>query len=250
MSARDQIPLELGFAPAHNHDDFFVTDCNRAAHRAITDWTDWPDGRLALTGPAGAGKTHLTAIWAAQTCGVTLPAIDLTEKALQSLMLERAVAIEDVDCLAGLPTSARKQCETLLFHLFNFAGAEGASLLLTGRLAPAHWLLRTPDLASRCAAMAHIAILPPDDELLASVLIKLFNDRRLEVSADVIQYVLVRMERSFDAAERIVTDLDRLALAKRRRITRQLAGEVFDAYDAAQDPDRAGADDMAKDQGD
>lgn len=231
MSAKDQIPLELGFAPAHNHDDFFVTDCNRAAHRAVTDWTEWPDGRLALSGPAGAGKTHLTAIWAARTCCVTLPAIDLTEKALQSLMLERAVAIEDVDCLAGLPSSARQQCETLLFHLFNFAGAEGASLLLTGRLAPAHWLLRTPDLASRCAAMAHIAILPPDDEVLASVLVKLFADRRLDVSADVIQYLLVRMERSFDAAERIVCDLDRLALARRRRITRQLAGEVFDAYD-------------------
>ncbi|MEO1491059.1 MAG: DnaA/Hda family protein [Pseudomonadota bacterium] len=249
MTAKDQIPLELGFAPTHNHDDFFVTDCNRAAFRAITDWTDWPDGRLALTGPAGSGKTHLTAIWAAKTCGVTLPAIDLTEKALQSLLLERAVAIEDVDCLAGLPTSARRQCETLLFHLFNFAGAEGMSLLLTGRLGPAHWLIQTPDLASRCAAMAHIAILPPDDEVLASVLIKQFSDRRLDVPAEVIQYLLVRMERSFDAAERIVEDLDRLALARRRRITRQLAGEVFDAY--AEGSDQAPAHgDMVERQGD
>lgn len=243
MTAKDQMPLELSFVPAHNHDDFFVTNCNQLAFHAITEWTEWPDGRLALTGPAGSGKTHLASIWSQKTGGVTLPAIDLTEKRLQSLMLERAVAIEDVDCLSGLPVSARKQCETCLFHLYNFAGAEGMSLLLTGRLGPAHWLIKTPDLESRCAAMAHIAISPPDDEVLASVLLKQFADRQLDIGDEVIQYLLLRMERSFAAAEQIVHQLDQMALARHRRITRQLAGELFEAPtddpELAQDPDAA-----------
>ncbi len=228
MTARkDQIPLELGFEPAQEQEDFLISDCNSAAYRAITEWTDWPDGRLALTGSAGSGKTHLTSIWGQRTCGVTLPVIDLTEKLLQKLFLERAVAVEDIDCLAGLPPSARRQSETALLHLFNFAGAEGMSLLLTGRSAPAHWRIDTPDLASRLSAMAHIAIGPPDDILLSSVLIKLFQDRQLEVGHEVIQYMLLRMERSFAEAERLVEAVDRKALAERRAVTRPLVGEVF-----------------------
>lgn len=228
MNARkDQMPLDLGFEPALAQDDFLLSECNDAAYRAITEWTEWPDGRLALTGPAGSGKTHLTSIWGQNTCGVTLPVIDLTEKMLQKLFLERAVAVEDIDCLAGLPPSARRQSETALLHLYNFAGAEGMALLLTGRTAPARWRIDTPDLASRLAAMAHVSIRPPDDILLSSVLGKLFHDRQLEVGDDVIQFMVLRMERSFAEAERLVDQLDRKALAERRAITRPFAAELF-----------------------
>lgn len=265
MSGRkDQMPLELGFEPAQAQDDFLLSNANGAAYRAITEWTDWPDGRLALTGPAGSGKTHLTSIWGQNTCGVTLPVIDLTEKLLQKLFLERAVAVEDIDCLAGLPPSARRQSETALLHLYNFAGAEGMALLLTGRTAPARWRIDTPDLASRLSAMAHISIGPPDDALLFSVLKKLFHDRQLEVGDEVIQFMLLRMERSFAEAERLVEAIDLKALAERRAVTRPFVAELFndgsdakdtevedltpDAAEAATETTGETADDMKQDE--
>ena len=64
---------------------------------------------------------------------------------------------------------------------------------------------------------------PPDDALLAAVLVKLFADRQLAVAPDLIQYLLARIDRSFAAAEAVVAALDRAGLARHRPITARLA---------------------------
>jgi chromosomal replication initiation ATPase DnaA len=48
----------------------------------------------------------------------------------------------------------------------------------------------------------------------------------------VLDYILSRMERSFEAAGRLVTALDRAALSKKRAITVPLATEVLDKMGA------------------
>ncbi|MEM7685977.1 MAG: DnaA/Hda family protein, partial [Pseudomonadota bacterium] len=136
-------------------------------------------------------------------------------------------AIQDIDGLADQPGPVRRQVEELLFHLMNIAMAEGISLLVTGRAAPAHWKIELPDLMSRLSAMVHVRIAEPDDALLSSILNKLFRDRQMVVGEDVTDYLIKRMERSFSAAERIVAELDRVALAERRGITRPLAASVL-----------------------
>ena len=84
--------------------------------------------------------------------------------------------------------------------------------------------------------MLHIAIQAPDDTLLSSILAKLFSDRQMTVGQDVVNYVVRRMERSFAAAERTVDRLDRMALERKRPITRPLAIEMFET----DDPDEPG----------
>ena len=59
----------------------------------------------------------------------------------------------------------------------------------------------------------------PDDLLFKAVLTKLFADRRLAVGTEVIDFLTIRLERSFEAAGGIVAALDRAAFAERRRIT-------------------------------
>src|SRR5262249_47482667 len=41
-----------------------VAEANRDAANLLTHWRAWPGGALALTGPSGAGKTHLALAWA------------------------------------------------------------------------------------------------------------------------------------------------------------------------------------------
>jgi chromosomal replication initiation ATPase DnaA len=88
-----------------------------------------------------------------------------------------------------------------------------------------------PDLRSRLVAMPGIAMLAPDDALIGAVLLKLFADRQLSVSEDVIVFLLHHMERSFAAARRLVAALDRAALVAQRRITVPLARQVLAAED-------------------
>lgn len=227
MSRPRQDAFDLTYPPHLAAEEFFVSDCNRNAWTVIRNWQHWPSRRLALTGPAESGKTHLGSIWAKETGAVWLHAAEMTESRLHGLMEAPAVLIENVDRIASLPERTRREIETALFHLLNFTGAEGRWLLVTGRSGPGRWEILTPDLASRVAALPHVAIAPPDDAILSLVLQKLFRDRQQVVAQDVIDYVVLRSERSFAAVRQLAAALDKRALAERRRITRPLAAALL-----------------------
>ena len=67
----------------------------------------------------------------------------------------------------------------------------------------------------------------PDDALLGAILVKQFHDRQIKVAADVIAYILPRMERSFAAARDLVERTDRAALAQKRAISIPLVRDVL-----------------------
>ncbi len=214
-----QIPLEFGHQPAFSAEDFLVTACNAEAHGWIGRWPDWPGFGLALTGPAGSGKSHLAHVFAAKSGGAILPAASLRGETLPALAACPAVAVEDVD--QGLD-------ETALFHLYNMLRENRHTLLVSGRAAPARWPLTLPDLRSRLLALPVTAIGAPDDALLQALLLKLFSDRQLRVGPDVLAYLLPRMQRSFDAARALVAEIDRVALARQRAITVPLLRDVLE----------------------
>lgn len=218
----EQIPLGLALPAAMGRADFFVTPANARAVAMVERWADWPQGKLVLSGPQGAGKTHLARVWAEATGARVCAASDLAVADLPALVRAGHVAVEDIAAIVGDP-----QGERALFHLHNMLAAADARLLMTARAAPARLALRLPDLASRLQASATVALEPPDDALLQAVLVKLFADRQLEVSPPLIAYLLARMERSLAAAQDLVARLDARALAGHRRVSRTLAAEVL-----------------------
>lgn len=236
MTGPRQNAFDLAYLPDLAASEFLVSECNRNAWNAICNWQRWPGERLALTGPAESGKTHLASIWARETGAGRLHAAELTEERLHRLMDAPAVLVENVDRLSSLPDPARREFETRLFHLLNLTAAERQPLLITGRIAPGRWELLTPDLSSRVASFPHVAIAPPDDAILSLVLQKLFRDRQQLVADEVIDYVVLRIERSFKAARELAAALDRRALAERRRITRPLAAELLAEHAAIGEP--------------
>ena len=112
-------------------------------------------------------------------------------------------------------------------------------LLVTAREAPARWGLTLADLESRMAGAGLVRIDPPDEALLAAVIVKLFADRQLEVSPRVVNYLTLRLERSFAAAQEIVARLDAAALAAGRAVSLDLAAALLADGDRA-DPDENG----------
>ncbi len=219
----DQLSFELPVRPALGRDDFMVAPSNAIALAMIDGWRDWPLGKLALSGPAGSGKTHLTQVWAAESGASVVSAASLDETMIAELSLG-PVAIEDVPEIAS---DVSKQ--TVLFHIHNALAAASMPLLVTGTPPPNRWGLSLPDLQSRIDAAGHAELSPPDDALLSALLAKLFADRQLSPAPHVIEYLVRRMERSFVAAQDIVSDLDRASLAQQRPITRALAAELLDA---------------------
>lgn len=217
-----QLIFDLPAADRLTRADFSVSPANSVAMAAIDGWRDWPNRKMLLIGPKGAGKSHLAQIWADDARAVRVAAGDLAALGLGDLAPDGAVAVEDAETLAGHGAS-----ETALFHLHNLLSASG-TLLLTAAAPPRDWGLTLPDLASRMQATALTRLEAPDDALLGAVLAKLFSDRQLAVADTLIPYLLSRMDRSIDAARALVDALDARALSLHRPVTRALAAEILD----------------------
>lgn len=222
MTARDQLPLPLLPArTARGREDFFVSPSNAMAVAMIDNWRTWPNGKCLLTGPLGAGKTHLAHVWA-EACGARIiAAADLVQADIPALA-QGPVCVEDVQTIAG-----DRPAEEALFHLHNLVLAQGQPLLITGADTPQSWPLVLPDLQSRLLGTQALRLQDPDDDLLGALLAKLFADRQIVPAPDVLPYLVKTMPRSHDAAARIVTALDAAALGSKGGVTRPLAAKVL-----------------------
>lgn len=224
FSTSRQLTLDLTTAPAHARADFLTAPANEAALRMLDQPLSWPQGRMLLIGPEGAGKTHLAAFWAAENGARRVSTASLRPDTADTLAAEGgAVVVEDADH-AGFAAGA----EQALFHLWNLCGPRDCLLLLTARRPPRDWGLVLPDLRSRMDAMPQVHLGPPDETLLAAVLVKLFADRQLTVSAGLIDWLVLHMDRDLGLARRLVAAMDRAAMAEKGPVTRRIAADLLD----------------------
>lgn len=213
----EQLPLSFPYDAATGRDDLLVSERLSAAVSIIDAWPNWPSPIVILAGPVGSGKSHLAAIWREKS-GAT-PIHPQAGSGSSAAAAQGPVLFEDAE-RQGFD-------DTELFHVINSVRENGHSLLITSRLWPMSWPVTLPDLRSRLKAATVVEIGEPDEELLAQVIVKLFADRQLYIDDKLVGYIVTRMERSLAAAQTIVDRLDRLALGRGTRITRQLAAEVL-----------------------
>jgi DnaA regulatory inactivator Hda len=212
-----QLAFDLPVRPAMGREDFFVSPCNQPAVDWIDRWPDWPYPCTILWGPSGCGKTHLSQVWQ-ERAGALWAADRSPEEVMEAAGQGRAICLDINGQVAD---------ETALFHLFNWTREHGGSLLLTGNAPPRDWPLALPDLRSRLQAAPSLELSRPDDALLAAVTVKLFADRQLAVTPDLLNYLLQRADRSFAALGEAVDRLDKAALQEKRPITPRFAKRVL-----------------------
>lgn len=235
----DQLVLPLSPPPsaaAGNLADSFITGAsNIDAFETLQSWHTWPNRMLCLYGPTGAGKSHLARLWAQETGAELLDAATLspnqvfTKQDLQSELANRTALVVD--------HADRGTNDQAMFHLFNTAQESGHYVLYLATKSPAQWQVDLGDLASRIASLATAKLDRPDDDVLQHLVRKLFAERQIHCTEDVIAYLVPRMQRSGTFAQQLVQTLDDLSLVTKRTISRKMASEALDILAAQRPPD-------------
>ena len=200
-------------------DDFIVSECNEAAFKAIDLWPEWMFFALWLFGPKGCGKSHLGNLFAEKVMAHTgKPQSVQIIRAENIASYQPEKIFEESPCIIVENITEDINNEAM-FHLYNQYRNNGGNILFLSEKSPSRMNFSLPDLSSRLRAVPTIEILQPSDEMLNMLLLNLFSDRQLKVSAEVLRYALSNMTRSFVFAQKLVAEADRVSLIKKSPIS-------------------------------
>jgi chromosomal replication initiation ATPase DnaA len=196
----------------YSKDNFLSSESNQLAFNWINLFPDWKEQKISIIyGNEGCGKTHLSRIWQEKANAITVDNHSNFEEILNQFTIGQNIIIDDCDKLNE---------DKFLYNLYNASKNEQSGYaLFTGSHRPTDWNIELKDAKSRILSLNAIAIEDPDDFLLSGMLVKLFSDRQLKVSPEIINYMLLRMERSFSGTISLVEKIDHLSLEKKRNIT-------------------------------
>ncbi len=222
-----QLALNFPHRPSLGRDDYLVSPCNQNAVNLIEQWPNWPYFALCIYGPTGCGKTHLANVFAGIFAQKTnfpyrIPFI----RAEQLNLAKVRNNFENCKCLV-IENLEKLINETDLFHIYNMYRDEGGFILFTSEQAPARLNISLPDLRSRLNIVPTTEINFPDNQLLSALLIKLFADRQIIPSPEIINYMLNNMQRSFHYARQLIQEIDNISLSRKRAISISIVKEAI-----------------------
>lgn len=195
-----QIPLEIS-PPLEAEFGNFVAGPNREALARVRELAEGePRERIVyLWGAPGSGRTHLL-----RAAARASPAL---------------VVADDVETL---DTDAQQA----LFIALNDAREGGPCVLAAGSKPPAQLRLRD-DVRTRLAWGLVYELLPVGDEDKARHLRSLAEARGLQLSDDILRYLLTRLPRDLRSLQSALEILDRHSLSRQRALTLPLVREAL-----------------------
>lgn len=216
-----QLALALRFPPDQRLETFVAHD--PAVIATLQALAQPGDVRgVYIAGAAGSGRTHLAIATCAHAAerGIEAAYVSLhatagrTADALHGMERHGLVALDGLEAVAG-----ERDAEVALFDFHNRMHDAGAALLYTARDWPDASGLVLPDLASRLAQCARIALAPLDDAGRAQMLRLRAARRGLPFDEAAIDWLLRRVGRDPAGLAQLFDRLDRAALAAQRGLT-------------------------------
>ena len=201
----DQLILEFPSKEIYKTEDFYVSAGNQKAYDFINSWPKWIKRIVNIFGPAGSGKSHLASILRGKTKCLQIESKDLDQNIFFKFKTKEAMIIENLD---------EKISEELFFSLWNVALQDNKYFLITSRKPISSYQFKLPDLKSRINSSLIIGIDLPSDELISVILAKNFSDKQIKVEKKHIDYIIKRIDRSYEKISQFILALDKYSLKK------------------------------------
>ena len=215
-SVGKQIPLNMLLDADATFDNYLSRGSARTAEWAAREGREG----CYLWGGVGVGKSHLLQSLCQQAAETRryLPLATLQEFPARSLLegieMSSLVAFDELDSVAENPA-----WQEPLFDAFNRCRDLGVPMVFAARGAPTTYTSMLPDLRSRLSSLPVFQIPRFDDEDLAGLLRLRSARRGIQMSDEVVAFLINRGPRDPAAVMALLNALDTASLARRRPIT-------------------------------
>ena len=192
---------------AHN---FFVNETNFYAFNALIN----NNIKLSfLYGPKNSGKSYLAKIWLKNN-----NAIEYNNNYETLLNISSNILIDNLIFYD----------QEKIFHIVNNCILNNSKVLITSDNKINEINFEFKDLSSRLKTFSNLEINQPNDEMLLAILTKLLVERQFIIkSNEIFEYIIRRVDRTYQGINDIVKKLDILSLEKKRQLTIPLIKEIL-----------------------
>ena len=214
----DQLILKFPTEQAYKEEDFYVSPGNQEAYEFINSWPKWIKRIINIFGPSGSGKSHLASMLKNKTSCLLIDSKELNEKTFLTFKTKEALIIENLNETIS---------EKLLFTLWNIALQDNKYFLITSKKPINSYKFKMNDLVSRVNSSLIIGISLPSDDLISVILAKNFSDKQIKVEKKHIDYIIKRIDRSYEKISQFILTLDKYSLKKGTPFSLKLIKEVL-----------------------
>ena len=218
MRDLNQEIIKFNYEQNFRDDDFYVSKSNKHIFDLLNKWPRWEKNFLNISGKKFSGKSHLVSIFLNKFKGIKFNAKLFNNDNLKQIKLHQNIVVEDLDGEID---------EKLFYSLFNIIDQDNKYLIVTTIDPIVNLKFELDDLNSRNKNFLLQNIEKPDDELIFALLLKNLSDRQISLEKKLIDYIIKKIDRSYDKIFDFIYKVDEISLKKKRPIDLKIIKEVL-----------------------
>ena len=218
MTNLNQLLLNFEYKQNFKDQDFYVSKSNYFAFNLISTWPKWEKNFLNICGDNFSGKSHLANIFLKKFKGIKINAHSFKNEHLNEIKVYENIVLENFDLNIN---------EVLIYSLFNTVDQDNKYLIINSKNPISSYKFKLPDLISRINSSLMIGIKLPNDELISAIIAKNFSDKQINVEEKHIDYIIKRIDRSYEKISQFILTLDKYSLEKGSPFSLKMIKEVI-----------------------
>ena len=218
MRDLNQLLLNFEYKQNFKDEDFYVSSSNYYAFNLISTWPKWEKNFLNICGEKYSGKTHLTNIFIKKFKGIKIEANLFENKNLNEIKIYENIILDNFE---------QNIDENLIYSLFNVIDQDNKYLIINSLNPINEMNFKLDDLKSRTKNCLVAKIDKPDDELMFALILKNFSDRQIVIDKKLINFIIKRVDRSYDKIFEFIYKIYQISLKKKKPIDFKIIKEVL-----------------------
>ena len=219
MKDLNQLIIKFDYENNFKDEDFYVSKSNKKIFDLLNNWPKWEKNFLNICGDRYSGKTHLVNIFIKKFKGIKFNSRLLKDEDLSKIKIYENIILEDLD---------ENVDEKLIYSLLNIIDIDNKYIIVTSNKPIVEINFTLNDLKSRTNNFLLQTIEQPDDDLMFALILKNLSDRQISIDKKLIDFIIKRIDRSYDKISEFIYKIDKISLKKKKSIDFKIIKEALE----------------------